>query len=274
MTTACVVAVVVAYHPNPSQLAQLLAALAPQVAHTVCVDNTNGLPPATRQPDAHTTHLQLGCNTGIAHAQNLGLAQARQLGATHVLLMDQDSQPPPDLVAQLLAGWRYVEHRQADTDHAGAPSPAGTQPRLAAIGPLCRDEKTGRLMPLIQRQGTNRVLVQVPGFGDSTRLKDIISTTARLTELPDVPTVAETFPGFEAVTWAVFCVNAGTPPANTARLAEAINRVTAMPAVRERLLAAGTQPVGDSTPASSRSYWLAEHAKWRDVIRTVGIKLE
>ena len=153
MTTACVVAVVVAYHPNPSQLAQLLAALAPQVAHTVCVDNTNGLPPATRQPDAHTTHLQLGCNTGIAHAQNLGLAQARQLGATHVLLMDQDSQPPPDLVAQLLAGWRYVEHRQADTDHAGAPSPAGTQPRLAAIGPLCRDEKTGRLMPLIQRQG-------------------------------------------------------------------------------------------------------------------------
>ncbi len=101
-----------------------------------------------------------------------------------------------------------------------------------------------------------------------------VSTTARLTELPDVPTVAETFPGFEAVTWAVFCVNAGTPPANTARLAEAINRVTAMPAVRERLLAAGTQPVGDSTPASSRSYWLAEHAKWRDVIRTVGIKLE
>ena len=172
MTTACVVAVVVAYHPNPSQLAQLLAALAPQVAHTVCVDNTNGLPPATRQPDAHTTHLQLGRNTGIAHAQNLGLAQARQLGATHVLLMDQDSQPPPDLVAQLLAGWRHADtsaseaHRAHQTNPSGQasqsrrPDPASdtddiddSGPRLAAIGPLCRDEKTGRLMPLIQRQG-------------------------------------------------------------------------------------------------------------------------
>lgn len=101
-----------------------------------------------------------------------------------------------------------------------------------------------------------------------------VSTSARLADLPEVPAVAESFPGFEAVTWGVICVNAGTPPANTVRLADAINRVTALPAVRERLLAAGTQPVGDSTPASSRAYWLAEYAKWRDVIRTVGIKLE
>ncbi len=97
---------------------------------------------------------------------------------------------------------------------------------------------------------------------------------ARLADLPEVPAVADSFPGFEAVTCGVICVNAGTSQANTARLADAINRVTAPPAVRERLLAAGTQPVGDSTPASSRAYWLAEYAKWRDVIRTVGIKLE
>ncbi|MGV8830481.1 MAG: protein translocase subunit SecD [Devosia sp.] len=44
-----------------------------------------------------------------------------------------------------------------------------------------RIDELGTTEPTIQRQGTNRVLVQVPGFGDSTRLKDIISRTARLT---------------------------------------------------------------------------------------------
>jgi SecD/SecF fusion protein len=44
-----------------------------------------------------------------------------------------------------------------------------------------RVDELGTTEPSIQRQGTDRVLVQVPGFGDSTRLKDIISRTARLT---------------------------------------------------------------------------------------------
>ena len=44
-----------------------------------------------------------------------------------------------------------------------------------------RIDELGTTEPSIQRQGSNRILVQVPGFGDSTRLKDIISRTARLT---------------------------------------------------------------------------------------------
>lgn len=44
-----------------------------------------------------------------------------------------------------------------------------------------RIDELGTTEPSIQRQGTDRVLVQVPGFEDSTRLKDIISRTARLT---------------------------------------------------------------------------------------------
>ncbi len=44
-----------------------------------------------------------------------------------------------------------------------------------------RIDELGTTEPTIQRQGSDRILVQVPGFGDSTRLKDIISRTARLT---------------------------------------------------------------------------------------------
>ena len=44
-----------------------------------------------------------------------------------------------------------------------------------------RVDEVGTTEPIIQRQGQDRVLVQVPGFGDSTRLKELISKTARLT---------------------------------------------------------------------------------------------
>jgi len=44
-----------------------------------------------------------------------------------------------------------------------------------------RVDELGTTEPSIQRQGSDRVLLQVPGFGDSTRLKDIVSKTARLT---------------------------------------------------------------------------------------------
>src|SRR5690606_11035898 len=44
-----------------------------------------------------------------------------------------------------------------------------------------RIDEVGTTEPIIQRQGANRILVQVPGFGDSQRLRDLISQTARLT---------------------------------------------------------------------------------------------
>lgn len=135
---ARVVAVVVTYHANEQALANLWSRLYPQVSHVVQVDNTDNPSlgkPTTRANGAHIT-LQLGVNTGIGHAQNLGIARARELGATHVLLLDQDSLPPPELVPQLLQTLTGAE-----TD------------RVAAVGPVCRDVKTGRIIPLIQRKG-------------------------------------------------------------------------------------------------------------------------
>ncbi|MHA6692891.1 protein translocase subunit SecD [Devosia sp. A449] len=66
-------------------------------------------------------------------------------------------------------------------------TPEGVEQRMSALVAQSievirkRVDELGTTEPQIQRQGTNRVLVQVPGFGDSERLKDIISRTARLT---------------------------------------------------------------------------------------------
>jgi SecD/SecF fusion protein len=66
-------------------------------------------------------------------------------------------------------------------------SPEGVSERMSSLVAQSmevirnRIDELGTTEPSIQRQGTDRVLVQVPGFGDSARLKDIISRTARLT---------------------------------------------------------------------------------------------
>lgn len=106
---ADVIAVVVTYHPEPEATGRLLAALAHQVAGTVVVDN--GSPPASLERLADHVHAQgaeligLGENRGIAAAQNIGIARARERGASMVLLSDQDSLPAPDMVARLLDGF-------------------------------------------------------------------------------------------------------------------------------------------------------------------------
>ncbi|MCU0887698.1 MAG: tripartite tricarboxylate transporter substrate binding protein [Rubritepida sp.] len=59
--------------------------------------------------------------------------------------------------------------------------------------------------------------------------------------LPDLPTVAETLPGYEASIWLGLMAPTGTPAAVVARLNAEVNRVLELPATRERQLAAGAQ---------------------------------
>ena len=62
-----------------------------------------------------------------------------------------------------------------------------------------------------------------------------VTGNKRLASLPNVPTVAETFPGFEAVSWGGVMATGGTPPDIVARLNTEINRILKMPDVAEKL---------------------------------------
>ena len=92
-----VIAVVVTHRPDIRATARLLAALAPQVAHVVVVDNGSPAETVTALREALSTTtgelVSLAENVGIAAAQNVGITRARAGGATHILLSDQDSLP-------------------------------------------------------------------------------------------------------------------------------------------------------------------------------------
>jgi tripartite-type tricarboxylate transporter receptor subunit TctC len=95
----------------------------------------------------------------------------------------------------------------------------------------------------------------------------------RFDMLPDVPTVAETVPGYEARTWAGVGVPKGTPTEIIARLNHEINAGLANPTIKSRLAEIGTIPM-IFTSAEFGAYVAAESEKWAKVVKFAGIKPE
>jgi tripartite-type tricarboxylate transporter receptor subunit TctC len=98
-----------------------------------------------------------------------------------------------------------------------------------------------------------------------------VSSTKRSPVLPQVPTVAETYPGFDLVTWMGIFVPAGTPDAIRARLHGDIVEVLQRPEVRERLVALGNEVVaGDAEKLAAHiGRELALYAK---IVKSAGVR--
>jgi tripartite-type tricarboxylate transporter receptor subunit TctC len=106
------------------------------------------------------------------------------------------------------------------------------------------------------------------------KLRAIAVTGAKRFELlPDVPTIAETVPGYEAATWGGVGTPRGTPGEIVERLNREINAGLANPAIGARLLEVGTLPMIVSA-AQFGAYVAAETEKWSKVVKAAGIKPE
>jgi tripartite-type tricarboxylate transporter receptor subunit TctC len=91
--------------------------------------------------------------------------------------------------------------------------------------------------------------------------------------LPDVPSIAETLPGYDARTWAGVGVPNGTPPEIIARLNNEINAGLANPIIKARLAEIGTVPL-ILTAAEFGAHIASESDKWAKVVKFAGIKPE
>jgi tripartite-type tricarboxylate transporter receptor subunit TctC len=152
---------------------------------------------------------------------------------------------------------------------------------------------------LLNRAGVQ--MVHVPYKGASPALKDLFSgqvpvmmldvataresinagmlkvlasaSPERTAEFPDVPTVAEAgFPGYEASAWQGIVAPAKTPRAIIAKLNGLITAALADPAVKQRLQAAGIEPI-QGTPEDFAAYMQSETVKWQEVIKAANISL-
>ncbi len=109
--------------------------------------------------------------------------------------------------------------------------------------------------------------------GGETRALAVMDT-ARLPQLPDVPTTAEAgFPGLEAYTWHMVMAPRGTPANVVQTVNRAFMQVAAEAAVQQRLSDLAMRLVTDSTPESAAAWLQAETQKWSAVVREANITI-
>jgi len=100
-----------------------------------------------------------------------------------------------------------------------------------------------------------------------------VAGSARLAQLPDVPTMAEAgMPDLEADSWNGLFAPAGTPPAIINRLAEATIAILKTQDIKERFAAISATPVG-STPEEFSKYVKAEITKWGMVAKQANVQV-
>ena len=91
--------------------------------------------------------------------------------------------------------------------------------------------------------------------------------------LPDVPTIAETLPGFEAAAWFAIVAPPKTPQAIAEKINADVNAALRDGEVLARLAQLSAEPIGGTTAATA-AYMREEIERWRNVITAAHVKLE
>jgi tripartite-type tricarboxylate transporter receptor subunit TctC len=97
-----------------------------------------------------------------------------------------------------------------------------------------------------------------------------INSDKRVAQLPDVPTVAETLPGYKYESWFGVLVPAGTPEAIRTKVSQDIAKVLQMPDVSEKLIKQGSIPA-PTTPAEFDAINKSDTERYGKLLRDAGI---
>ena len=135
--------------------------------------------------------------------------------------------------------------------------------------------------PAITELLGGRVTMMFPGIGSAmplvkeNKLKGLaVSTAGRVGTAPEIPTVADTVPGFEIATWESIQAPAGTPAEVIAKLNTALREVLATKELRDKLVALGMEPDGTKSPGETTQFIRAEMHKFGKLVKDRNIKVE
>ena len=148
---------------------------------------------------------------------------------------------------------------------------------------------TGTQLQHVPYKGLNPATIDVMGgniplvFNDLTtaiqpykagRVKILgVSTAKRVPQIPEVATIAESVPGYEAHTWFGVLVPAGTPQPIVDRLSRESMKILQSDDIKKRFAEVGAEPIG-GTPQQFAAFMAAETIKWAKVIKASGARVD
>lgn len=134
------------------------------------------------------------------------------------------------------------------------------------LAPAMTDLLAGRIDLIFDNVGNTRAYIH------DGRLRAIaVGSLKRIPEFPDVPAVAELYPGFEAIAWFGVVAPPKTPPEIAATISQAMADTLKIPEVATRFAEFAARPLG-SSPAEAAAFFRKEAERWRKVIVSAGIK--
>lgn len=196
-------------------------------------------------------NLVLDANPSFPATDVAGLIAQAKANPGKIVIASPSLGTPPYMAVELLkmmAGIDivhvpYAGEGQMVTDLLGGQVKVGVDGISAAIGQI----KTGKLRALA------------------------LTTASRIDELPGVPTIAETLPGFEASGFSGIVAPKGTSPDIVETLARAVKAIQADPKFKERLSQLGVSELSMS-PGDFGKYIAGETEKWAKVVKFAGLK--
>jgi tripartite-type tricarboxylate transporter receptor subunit TctC len=287
--------IIVGFPPGftPDIVARLIAQpLSERLSQQIIVDNRPGAASniATElvvkaSPDGYSLLLSSGANAiNETLYENLNFDFVRDLVpvASIVrtpLLMTVNPSVPAATVAEFIA-YARANPRKINMASGGI----GTTPHLAGelfnmmtgVDLVHVPYRINSMPDLLagQVQMTFAPVPTVIGFVRAGKLRAIAVTSAtRLEVLPDIPTVADTVPGYQAATWSGISAPKNTPAGIVNTLNKEVNAGLADPKTVERFADLGATPM-PMTPTEFGKFIADETEKWAKVIRAANIKLE
>ena len=100
-----------------------------------------------------------------------------------------------------------------------------------------------------------------------------VATPKRMASLPDVPTIAETLPGFESAAWFAIVAPPKTPQAVVDKINADVNEALRQSDIEQRLAQLSAEPIG-GTPQATAAYMREEIERWHKVIKAANVRLD
>jgi tripartite-type tricarboxylate transporter receptor subunit TctC len=114
----------------------------------------------------------------------------------------------------------------------------------------------------------------VAGLAKAGKLRALAVTSSKRAEaLPEVPTIAETLPGYEMFGWIGLMAPAGTPKDVIDKVSAETRKIMQDPEIKKRFLAAGMEPAGN-TPAEFAEFMKKQNERYAAIVKQSGVKAD
>ena len=203
----------------------------------------------------------------MAHVPNALIVNPRKLGASTVPEFVDDLRKNPDKVTAATQGNGTTSHLTAELFQMMAKVTLRSIPYRGSA-PALQGLLAGDVDLMFDNLGVSLPLVEA---GNLKLLA--VASPQRLPSLPDVPTIAETLPGFEAVAWYAIVAPPSTPKTITDKINADVNEALRQAEVQERLKKLSADIFGGSAEKAA-DYMRQEVRRWGDVIKAANVSLQ